>query len=351
MIFSTKTIQSINNRKENKSIIESYDDHSFFNEYLDIALRESLENNSLILDVFNEGFITKSFSKIFNTIIDKFKNLIRSLHDKLTGFIITTQRKSDVFEHYDKELKNITISIEYPRAREKYTNLDASTSCTSNMTSILNSEFNTLNEQIKSISSQKSIEDIIDKLKTINDETKPDQTYYDSIRGKIISGSGNSISKEEYSKKLIEYFRNNDKGYPANSTIEASEIKEIYKRYLNYKDDIRKINKEKSDIEAFCENTKKKFKSLNLEKKSSIQSNETINKAFDNIIKNECMRVKECCTIFGLYFSIKFDMMKDERKQNIEVLTEVCKKLSNDRWEKSYNKLKRSVNYGNKRNI
>ena len=351
MIFSTKTIQSINNRKENKSIIESYDDHSFFNEYLDIALRESLENNSLILDVFNEGFITKSFSKIFNTIIDKFKNLIRSLHDKLTGFIITTQRKSDVFEHYDKELKNITISIDYPRAREKYTNLDASTSCTSNMTSILNSEFNTLNEQIKSISSQKSIENIIDKLKTINDETKPDQTYYDSIRGKIISGSGNSISKEEYSKKLIEYFRNNDKGYPANSKIEASEIKEIYKRYLNYKDDIRKINKEKSDIEAFCENTKKKFKSLNLEKKSSIQSNETINKAFDNIIKNECMRVKECCTIFGLYFSIKFDMMKDERKQNIAILTEVCKKLSNDRWEKSYNKLKRSVNYDNKRNI
>lgn len=320
MIFSTRTIQSINNRKLNETVNEEYKEPFFFNEYLDISLQESLENKSMILDVYNEGFIFNTFSKIVDTIINKFRDWAIKAYNKVIDFLINTTQKSRVIYFLKDKIKDIDTKVYYDKKYNKYRNLDISP--VPSMKRIVKTLFEDLQNTVKEINKSKTADDIVDKLSSII--SSPDNDYYDSIRGDII-GVSKSVSKEDYVDEILDFYieKSSKMEY-----IPADEVKEVYNAYSNYKMEQKKIEKEKSDINTLCKNIKDKVNGIKIEKKPIITSNSEISKAYDKVIKDQCEIIKELTSIFGLFFATKLDMMKEKRKQDKDILVAACKTIA-----------------------
>lgn len=320
MIFSTKTIQSLNNRKLNDKSI-NYNEPLFFNEFLEMSLHESLESKSLILNVFNEGFISNYFSKITNSIIDKFKHIMVKIYDKAIDFIISTTRKSKVIDKYRNELKTIDIEIDYGDRRYiGYNNLNIS--IISNIRKILNSLYDTFKKSIEEIEKLKSTEDIVSSIS--DNMITFDEDYYNSIRHEIV-GLSRPGYKEDYSKDILDSFINERTNM---EYLRPGIVRKAMNDYDNYEADKKKIEKEKSDIKKVCDEFKDKFAKLKFDKKSAIESNPEINKGYDSIIKKYCDAIKELCNIFGIYISTKLDIMKEKRNQDKDILIAACRTLA-----------------------
>lgn len=321
MIFSTKTIQSLNNIKTNNTNNKSCIEPFFLNEFLDISLQESLELKSLILDTFNEGFISFSFSKIVDIIMDKFHDLLSSIYDKAIDFVISTTRKSKVIDKYRNELKTINIEIDYgDRQYIGYNNLNIS--IVSYIRKNLNMLYDALKKSLDEIEKSKSTEDIVSSIS--DNMITFDEDYYNSIRSEIV-GLSRPGYKEDYSKDILDSFINEKTNM---EYLRPGIVRKAMNDYDNFKSDKKKIEKEKSDIKKICNEFKSKFSKLKFDKKSSIESNPEINKGYDSIIKKYCDAIKELCNIFGIYISTKLDIMKEKRNQDKDILIAACRTLA-----------------------
>ena len=299
-----------------------------FNESLNMILNESrnysmmIENTYHINEVSLAECIRKiDFKKIFKFIFDKFIDIIKALWDRFKAAYYAFTRKSTLIKKYRKKLENIDWDVQIDIDRSIFTNLDSSTNITMYKMS-LNEEYSTLIGELDNLSNCRNLNDIQDNILRIKNNMENLDDFLNQERG-IALGYRGSISKEDFAKEALLYFKPT-KIIPSYSPVSPDETKMYVKDYFELKNAEKAITKDQSTLDSTAKSMSSKFNSLNIHKYLPDQEiNNEISSTFVEIVREYCNRVQGTCNIYAQLFSIKLDVFKMYKEQQVQVLTKI----------------------------
>lgn len=293
-----------------------------FRTTLDMILDESKQYYSMISETYyiNEVSLADKIrkfdlKKILSFILKKFIDVIKAIWDQFKAAYHALMFKSSLLKKYRKQLENISWDVKIDEERSIFTNLDSSSNI-SMYKMALNDEYSTLIHNIEKMINP-------DMIINIKDNLEPLESYLDQQRGVSISSSS-SISKDAYAKAVFEYF------CPAkeiNDILTASEIREMTKEYFESKTLEKSITKDESILRSSAQSI-----ILRINEAEKLFRNELSKAALDNnelgfavidIIRLSCDKVQGLCNIYLQLFSIKLDVFKMYKHQQIKVLSKV----------------------------
>lgn len=302
-------------------------ENNSFLESLSLILDESNQYSILMgkIDYVQEGTL-KTYIKnidikaIFKYILDKFVSILKKIWNGFRTAYHNFTAKSSLLKRYRKKLETIDWDINFPEERQIYTKLDDST--TSTMYKLkLDREFSILTQGLEKLKVCRDTSAIHTTIINMKNNIVDDTTFLDEERGSSI-GSYSSISKEEYPQKVIEYFRPDKK--LAAGVIHPTETKELTKEYFESKTIEKKITNEEKDLEVAADKIKASINSLDISKYvPDKQINPDISVAFTEVLKSTCNHVQGLCNIYIQLFSIKLDMFKEYKEQQVRTLSKI----------------------------
>jgi hypothetical protein len=151
------------------------------------------------------------------------------------------------------------------------------------------------------------------------------EKYFDELRGKIV-GSHNPVSGQDFATELYKYFRNNGNIVSAGN-ISPNELKSICDSYFNYTTDMKKVNKDKYDLQDAMKNIEKNIMELKLEDYVKYNITQDAQKMFISLLQNKVIRLNLICNLYTQVFSAKLDALKDSYVQNKKILMVASKKI------------------------
>lgn len=298
-----------------------------FIESLDLLLDESKVYSTIIENTYyvQEGNIAEfirniDFKKIFKFIFNKFIEILSAIWDRFRAAYHRFTNKSVLLKRYKKKLESIDWDVNYSESRSIYMNLDNSTNI--NMYKMnLDKEYSILMEDLEKISKCKDISSLHVSILQIKDNMIDLNNYLDIKRGEAL-GSYSGISKEDFAKEVTLYFKP-DRFLPP-GVIHPNEIKKITNEYFSAKSIERTISNEQNSLSKAAKFVEAKMSSINLDKYIPDKIiNQEIASIFSEIIRNYCNRVQGICNIYIQLFSIKLDIFKLYKEEQVKLLSKV----------------------------
>lgn len=292
-----------------------------FRTTLDMILNESKQYYSMMTETYyiNEVSLVDKIrkfdlKKIISFILKKFLDVIKAIWDQFRAAYHEMMFKSALLKKYRKQLENINWDVKIDEERSIFTNLGGS-STISMYKMALNDEFSRLLLEIDQIG--KGAANIID----IKNNLEPLDIYLNQQRGISISSSS-GISKEEYAKAVFDYFC---PGKELNDTMTSLQIKEMTKDYFESKSLEKTITNDEKSLRSSAQAILIRINDLERvfkKESSNIQNDQIINAMLD-IFRSSADKIQGLCNIYLQLFSIKLDVFKLYKQQQIRVLSKV----------------------------
>ena len=298
-----------------------------FIESLDLLLDESkvystmMENTYYIQEGNVADFIRKiDLKKIFKFIFDKFIEILKAIWDRFRAAYNRFTKKSVLLKRYKNKLENIDWQVNYSESRPNFTNLDNSTNI--NMYKmILDQQYSIFIQDLEKISNCKDTGSIHTTILNIKNNMIPLDQYLDQQRGQALE-SNSGISKEEFAEATVAYFKPDVLIPPG--IIQPAEIRKITNEYFSSKDIEKSITKEQTSLEIAANAICNKISNINLDKYVPDKDiNSEIASAFSEVIREYCNRVQGVCNIYIQLFSIKLDIFKLYKEEQVKFLSKV----------------------------
>ena len=301
-----------------------------FVESLNLILQESrdysvmIENTFHIHEVSLSDYIRKiDFKKIFKFILEKFIEIIKAIWDRFRAAYHSFTSKAVLLKRYKKKLENISWEVKIDEYPSIYSNLDSSTNISMYKMS-LNEEYSILTGELERISGCRDLDDIHNTILSIKNSMDNINDFLDQERG-IALGSRSGISKEDFPKEVINYFKSEKQSL--SNILQPDEIKRYTKEYFESKSLEKSITKDQSLLESSAKNMINKINSLNIFNYiPNKEINVEIGSMFGDIIKESCNRVQGLCNIYIELFSIKLDVFKIYKEEQVRILSKVILK-------------------------
>lgn len=298
-----------------------------FVESLGMILDESkqysmmMENTYYIHEISLEDRIRKiDFKKIIKFIFDKFIGILKSIWDRFRAAYHKFTSNAALLKKYRKKLENIDWDVNIDIERSIFTNLDSSTHI-GMYKMALEVQYSSLVGELENIRKSKGIGNIHTTILDIKNNMEPLDSYLDYQRGASI-GSRSNISKEDYARAVVEYFKPDNK--IVSTTIHPSEAKQYTKDYFESKTIEKVITKDEASLRSSANSTTAKMEALSISNYLPDQEiNVEIGNGFLEIIRQYCDRIRGLCDIYLQLFSIKLDMFKMYKEQQVKVLSKI----------------------------
>lgn len=302
---------------------------SSFLESLDLILDESKQYSTLMSNtnyIVEEGTL-KNYIKnidikaIFKFILDKFVDILKKIWNGFRTAYNNFTNKTTLLKRYRKKLENIDWDVKFSEERQIYTKLDDST--TINLYKLnLDREFSTLVQGLEKLKQCRDISQIHTAILNLKEKmTSNEESYMDEIRGASL-GLYSTISKEEYPQKAIEYFKPDRR--LAAGIIHPTEVKEMTKEYFENKTIEKRITNEERGLEDSANKMKAIINNLSIDKYlPNKQINPDIASSYAEIIKASCDHIQGLCNIYIQLFSIKLDIFKQYKEQQVRTLSKI----------------------------
>ena len=298
-----------------------------FIESLDLLLDESKVYSTIIENTYyvQEGNIAEfirniDFKKIFKFIFNKFIEILSAIWDRFRAAYHRFTNKSTLLKRYKKKLESIDWDVNYSDSRSIYTNLDNSTNINMYKMS-LDKEYSILIEDLEKISRCKDIGTLHTSILQIRDNMINLDSFLNSKRGEAL-GSYSGISKEDFAQATTSYFKPDRSIAPG--VIHPNEVKQITNEYFNAKSIEKSITKEQDSLSKAAKTVEVKMTSINLDKYVPDRIiNQEIASIFSEIIRNYCNRIQGLCNIYIQLFSIKLDIFKLYKEEQVKILSKI----------------------------
>lgn len=336
MVFSADTILGSLDRTYKSFEAPIANNNSLFIETLQLLVQENIQfqismNNSKINSIsesINATDILKSlikkidFKKIITNILKKFIEILDKLGKEVEVFFATLVNQNTVIKHYKKDLQNFEKEVYFSDRRYIYTNLGMNTSYTT-YKSELNKEYSALILNLTELSKFKTYEGLYNIIEKITNDCDTTQSNIEQICGEVL-GSFEPIKAEDFPKKAFNYFRNGGIEI-GESKLLPEEIRKACDEFFNYSKNIKRLQKDKSDMKAESQRIQKEINNLKLEDFIKDNLPPQANNYFAELLNNKCIRIKALCDIYLQLFSIKLDALKESHNKNAKILFEACK--------------------------
>lgn len=302
---------------------------SMFSYGLELMEESDMEIRMTLLSIYDEqclneaklGFPKFDLMNIIKKIVRFFIETIAKLFNRFRDIIMQLLYMDSTVKRYKGQLKNMTRSIDLSKNSEivwyNYTYLEAS---------IPNPDlYLKFSENYEvSLTELRKIANTADKTRLISDidnltngtDTMPDGEFFNKLRGDIIhSGNGNKdliVTSEIYPEQLRMLFRDGaTEGFQGKMTITPQQIAKSCDRFLNGKDLVKSIEKQKSTIESAASTMQKKFEKLTAKSIWGMETDLEVEAAMARYGKKKAGQLADMCNIFLLAFSAKLDAIKE----------------------------------------
>lgn len=285
-------------------------------------------NESVADDIMKDFSEKFSFKKIFDFIIDKFKEAIKKLVAKAKSYFLKLLAANSTIKKYSDRIENYNKDIKVDFDHYTYTYLDVDIP-PSNLNTRFTEEYEDLLDDLKNLAKKSSKEELIHTLDVYYQETQRalGDNYYNQLRNEIVlnKNTNDPVTKERFIGRLWSFFRNNETGaYTDKIEIPPYEIKNALKRFSNGRDLVKEIENNKSKIEAACNKMTREINKISpldfMTKGTYIPIDYDLEFAVDRILKLKCGQLTEMCNIFTTAFSCKLDAIKEALIQDKKVL-------------------------------
>lgn len=298
-----------------------------FIESLDLLLDESKVYSTIIENTYyvQEGNIADfirniDFKKIFKFIFDKFIGILSAIWDRFRAAYNRFTSKSVLLKRYKKKLESIDWDVNYSESRSIYTNLDNSTNINMYKMS-LDKEYSILIGDLEKISKCNDIGTLHTSILQIRDNMINLDTYLNNKRGEAL-GSYSGISKEDFAREATLYFKPDRSLAPG--VIHPNEVKKITNEYFSAKSIEKVITKDQDSLSKAAKTVEVKMTSISLDKYVPDRIiNQEIASVFSEIIRNYCNRIQGLCNIYIQLFSIKLDIFKIYKEEQVKILSKI----------------------------
>lgn len=306
------------------------EDTSLFSYGVECITETDNQLRTMLLDIYKDSIISEGvldklknfdFIKIIKYIIKLFKDMLDKLIQRFV-YLMTQLNYSDrSITKRKKEIENYDGTVEINFEHYNYTNLDANIP-DPNLFLNFKEEYEITMEDLKNIGkSSDTKEEFIRKINEYNSkiELEISNGYYNKIRKQIVDSSGmnydnNVVTVENYATKLFACFRHGvNNPITGKITLSNDMIKDSLHRFINSKDIIHKVEKQRRKIQDVCDKVVS-----NLEKKTAKDFLSTDGKldydleyAVNNVLKTKAGQLTENCNIYILAFSAKLDAIKE----------------------------------------
>lgn len=322
----------------------------FFNKGLEFALFMNEQFNNANMILYNNlavyestgeyEIVTESFSDFVSTvkkIIDKFLEFIKSIFkrfvaqlNKIVGsekYIIKHQdefKKFGINHQFDMSIFTYTIEDDKPslKAYDDYkTDIDS-----------LYTDYNRNMEELKqgTVDNTKDYTNLALKKIYQNTIDMHNEDWYDSFRGKVI-GKGYGVSKSEYANELFELFRNGESS-KENHKIDRTIVDNSLREFKDYTKTVNRIEKNRKTLEREYNNIKKNISDIKDNKIVSADNSIELKTSdarttAEMFYKAKANQIESMCNIHVLAFTAKLDAVKEQYKQNKDILYRALKKV------------------------
>lgn len=321
-----------------KDMSEPVIDSSLFTESLRCVYEENVSFINMISEyntTLNEGFISnklkehfkKSISKfnplkIIDSIISKFIEIMETLFNKFKSMLLYLFNESNTINLNRNKLKNLNKAIPISKDLHIYTNLRVDTAPTSYRNE-LETQSSILLRGLQEFRLIKRSDEIYDKVNFLKDEVNVEESYFDSLRGRILGTSDGSITKDEFVGKLYNYFRNGG-AVQSDTIIQPEEIINRLTQFDNYRRTLDQVNREKMNVTNVSRKVKNDINRLKLVDyiPAGLDATENATNLFNSIIQSSIVRIKNICDIYLHFYGAKMDALKEEFQQNKYILNQ-----------------------------
>lgn len=334
---------------------------------------------SNILDSYGDNeIITESFSGFFNKIKDIIKKFIEWIKKIFKQFVLKMNAlvsNEKYIKKHHKLLNKFDSKDEFEYNGFNYTYINDSTIpadealsafqgtsaegylSTDNWYDARSSNLDIKNDSLKDTRNAQTTKlntTLDNKLNELNDGL---DDFYESFRGAVIK-KNEKYDNTEYADVLFRLFRDDD-DTPSDITIDSTYVLEAYRRFDNYKETIKSIEKTQKNIikdyEALEKYLDKLIKMNKEDNKLSIDSsvntyasseielltNASNNKSLDgkvfydrssfdkmnNYLKVQSSKVSQMCSIHTQAFSAKLEAAKDQFKQDKKIIYKALQQI------------------------
>ena len=319
MIFSTeKVIESYTDKSIKEENEEIYSD--FFFKSLDMALESRSELLYELDDLdLSHGIVDNIYSqkiKLFNPreVMDDVINRLKSnCENLLDNFTIQCKEIEDKYgyDKFDKDkIEKFKGKVNYDTDYYIFSNLSSNTTYLSNISRLLISNYERLEDFIKLLKSDRE-DEVINNLNNI--VLDKDVNRMTSIRGFLIGKD--HIEESDYADELFNFFRK-EKLKPGELSDErvSSAIKNVY--YEN--NSIAVIKRENDKFFDLIQDIVNHIESFNIGDR--LKSDEAV-LLYNNIITDYCKELDEICNIYLLYIASKMDAYREFYDTNVHILS------------------------------
>jgi len=303
--------------------------YSTFIESLNMILDETKHFATMMQDTYYineeslpEYFEKSNFNKIFEFIFDKFSEIIKDSWDKFKAEYKIYNSKASLLKKYKNKLYNINWDIEIEDESFTFTNLDNSTNI--NMYKmILNNNYRDLMGNLGEIYKSKQLDAIHTIISTIYNELD-DHYLYMEYTGADILGLKRIVTKDSLPEDILNYYRISKAN---NLIINKEEINKIAREYFESKSVEKVITNDIDSLLKYTSEMKDKFTNIDFVSYLPQQDiNIDISSKYIDIIREYINRVQDICNMYIQVISIKLDVVKMYKEQQVRILSKAILK-------------------------
>ena len=294
------------------------DCQDIFIEATKMNVEENLQYISLVESSITIYDIIR-IKKIFSFIIKKFIEIITKIWNKFKTLYYSFYDKSKLINKYKNKLLNLKQNVSIDDTIQVYRNFQDNTIINIGRMNInkLIYDFEDFLYNINKISNSESLYSyLISYINDIDDIT----FYLENLRKEVL-GTNYFIKKEDFPQAIVDYFK--PENVIESSTFSPKQVKDMTNEFLSIKKTENAIVLEKNIIIDMGNNIKKKIDKININKLVSFDINFDISSKLSNIIKYFSDKLQGICEIYTTIFSIKLDMFREYKSQEINILNKI----------------------------
>ena len=312
----------------------------FINESHKHLTDAKLELYRTISEATEETVVLEGFSDFFSKvkeIIDKFLKFLKSLIDRFLANLAKLINSDKFIKKNKDTILKFDSDCEFDMTGYNYTFV--------NGVPVPSAILSITDDMFKDFGIAPDGAITAEYVRALNDRLAYDEDWYDEFRGKVLNKDNEVIPASDYSEELFRIFRD-DSLDSETITIDSSKVTEAYRRFVNYNDTKKAIQREQRDVEksyGILKDDIKKLSSKNTMNVSALLgyikngapksidgknvmsdagfavSNE-FSIAFDVFVKSKVDQVQKCSDIHLLAYGAKLDAMQACLKQDKAVL-------------------------------
>ena len=324
------SIDLIKNAKNTFSIAE---DTSFnqeltlFDETLSMILDE---DKAFMVNMINEGAFLDTVkaidvSGIIEKVLHWFIDTISNISKKFKKLLVSMINKDPRIKMYKKQLLSSNKVVDIDSIAGTMIN-KATLYGVSNYTDIsdIEKEYNSFYDSLSSLKKSTNPVQVATVISNLTNDIMNGDNSIDIIRGRLLGGT-TPVSKDEFGTKLYNYFRINKSIF---SITVKDEAKLYFEQYKDYTRDVERLEKK---FKKSADEVKGKIKKIKIEDYiPHVTLTPEIASSYKKLVNAKCIRIKDICHTYSLYFAAKLEAMLEDYQFSRTVLAKVCLELAEE---------------------